>query len=202
MIYIRFIKPLIDFILALMLLLVFLPFILITALAIYIFIGKPILFTQSRPGKNEKLFKIYKFRTMTNEIDTQGNLLPDAQRLKGVGKIIRSLSLDELPQLFNIFKGEMSFIGPRPLLPEYLPLYNETQKKRHHIKPGITGWAQINGRNAISWKEKFELDVYYVNNISFYLDMKIFILTLMKVLRRDGVSANNHVTIEKFNGSN
>lgn len=200
--YTKVFKPLLDFLFAFILIIILFPLILITALAIYIFIGKPILFTQSRPGKNEKLFKIYKFRTMTNEIDMQGNLLPDAQRLRGVGKIIRSLSLDELPQLFNIFKGEMSFIGPRPLLPEYLPLYNETQKKRHHIKPGITGWAQINGRNAISWKEKFELDVYYVNNISFYLDMKIFILTLMKVLRRDGVSANNHVTIEKFNGSN
>ena len=200
--YLKYIKSWLDFILALILLFISLPITVITILAIFIKIGRPLFFTQNRPGLHGKTFTIYKLRTMSNEKDSRGNLLPDAQRLKGVGKVIRSLSLDELPQLINILKGEMSFIGPRPLLPEYLPLYSKKQNRRHEVKPGITGWAQVNGRNAITWIEKFKLDVYYVDNISFWLDIKILMMTILKVLRRDGVSAQNHVTIEKFNGSN
>ena len=139
---------------------------------------------------------------MTNKKDENGNLLPDEKRLKGVGKFIRSLSLDELPQLFNVLKGDMSFIGPRPLLKEYLPLYNEEQKRRHNVKPGITGWAQVNGRNAISWKKKFEYDVYYVDNVSFLLDIKILWMTIIKVFKQEGISQKGHVTMEKFNGEN
>jgi undecaprenyl phosphate N,N'-diacetylbacillosamine 1-phosphate transferase len=164
--------------------------------------GRPIIFTQERPGYKGKIFKIYKFRTMTNEKDKNGELLPDEKRLKGIGKVIRSLSLDELPQLFNVLKGDMSFIGPRPLLVEYLPLYNEEQKKRHDVLPGITGLAQVNGRNAISWKKKFEYDVEYVNNLSFLMDMKIIFLTIQKVIKRDGISQEGNATMEKFNGKN
>lgn len=200
--YLKYIKSWLDFILALILLFISLPITVITILAIFIKIGRPLFFTQNRPGLHGKTFTIYKLRTMSNEKDSRGNLLPDAQRLKGVGKVIRSLSLDELPQLINILKGEMSFIGPRPLLPEYLPLYSKKQNRRHEVKPGITGWAQVNGRNAITWKEKFKLDVYYVDNISFWLDIKILMMTIIKVLRRDGVSAQNHVTMEKYDGSN
>ena len=162
--------------------------------------GSPILFRQLRPGLNEKIFGIYKFRTMTNEKDANGELLPDEQRLVGVGKFIRSISLDELPQIFNVLKGEMSFVGPRPLLIEYLELYNEKQKKRHDVKPGITGWAQVNGRNAISWEQKFELDVWYVDNQSFLLDIKILWLTFLKVIKRSDISSSTTVTMEKFEG--
>lgn len=162
--------------------------------------GRPIIFSQFRPGHKETIFGIYKFRTMTNDIDENGELLPDLQRLQGVGKFIRSTSLDELPQLFNVIKGDMSFVGPRPLLIEYLPLYNDRQKKRHDILPGITGWAQVNGRNAISWEEKFELDVWYTENHSFWLDIKILWLTLLKVIKRSGISSKNSVTAEKFKG--
>jgi undecaprenyl phosphate N,N'-diacetylbacillosamine 1-phosphate transferase len=175
---------------------------LIVAILVYIWDGRPILFVQKRPGYKGKIFKIYKFRTMTSEKDENGNLLPDEMRLKGVGKIIRSLSLDELPQLLNVLKGDMSFVGPRPLLVEYLPLYNERQKKRHDVKPGITGLAQVMGRNALSWKEKFEYDVYYVENLSFWLDLKIIFLTIWKVLKREGVSQEGRATMEKFNGNN
>jgi undecaprenyl phosphate N,N'-diacetylbacillosamine 1-phosphate transferase len=160
--------------------------------------GKPVIFKQKRPGLNEKIFEIYKFRTMTNQKDKNGNLLPDEERLKGVGKIIRSLSLDELPQLFNVLKGDMSFIGPRPLLIEYLPLYNEKQKKRHTVLPGITGLAQVNGRNAISWEKKFEYDVEYVKSLSFLLDLKIIFLTIKKVLLKEGITKKGHVSTEKF----
>ena len=163
--------------------------------------GSPILFRQKRPGKDEKIFGIYKFRTMTNEKDADGNLLPDEQRLVGIGKFIRSTSLDELPQLFNVLKGEMSFVGPRPLLIEYLDLYNETQKRRHDVKPGITGWAQVNGRNAISWEQKFEYDVWYVDNQSFWLDMKILWMTFLKVVKRSDISSSSSATMEKFEGS-
>lgn len=163
--------------------------------------GSPILFRQKRPGKDEKIFGIYKFRTMTNEKDADGNLLPDEQRLVGIGKFIRSTSLDELPQLFNVLKGEMSFVGPRPLLIEYLDLYNETQKRRHDVKPGITGWAQVNGRNAISWEQKFEYDVWYVDNQSFWLDMKILWMTFLKVVKRSDISSSSSATMEKFTGS-
>jgi undecaprenyl phosphate N,N'-diacetylbacillosamine 1-phosphate transferase len=196
------IKTLFDRILSLILIILFLPAYLIVSLLIYLKMGTPILFRQKRPGKDGKIFEIYKFRTMTNETDAEGNLLPDEQRLVGIGKFIRSTSLDELPQLFNVLKGEMSFVGPRPLLVEYLPLYNERQKKRHDVKPGITGWAQVNGRNAISWEQKFELDVWYVEHQSFWLDMKILWMTFLKVIKRSDVSSDTSVTMEKFTGSN
>jgi undecaprenyl phosphate N,N'-diacetylbacillosamine 1-phosphate transferase len=163
--------------------------------------GSPILFKQKRPGYRKKIFGIYKFRTMTNDKDTNGNLLPDEQRLIGIGKFIRSTSLDELPQLFNVLKGEMSFVGPRPLLIEYLELYNNKQIKRHDVKPGITGWAQVNGRNAISWEQKFKYDIWYVENQSFSLDIKILWLTFLKVVRRSDISSDTSVTMEKFKGS-
>ncbi|EIM3967043.1 undecaprenyl phosphate N,N'-diacetylbacillosamine 1-phosphate transferase [Campylobacter jejuni] len=190
-----------DFILSLVLLVLFSPVILITALLLKITQGS-VIFTQNRPGLDEKIFKIYKFKTMSDERDEKGELLSDELRLKAFGKIVRSLSLDELLQLFNVLKGDMSFVGPRPLLVEYLPLYNKEQKLRHKVRPGITGWAQVNGRNAISWQKKFELDVYYVKNISFLLDLKIMFLTALKVLKRSGVSKEGHVTTEKFNGKN
>ncbi|EOX8308652.1 undecaprenyl phosphate N,N'-diacetylbacillosamine 1-phosphate transferase [Campylobacter coli] len=199
--YEKVFKRIFDFILALVLLMLFSPVILITALLLKITQGS-VIFTQNRPGLNEKIFKIYKFKTMSDERDEKGELLSDELRLKAFGKIVRSLSLDELLQLFNVLKGDMSFVGPRPLLVEYLPLYNEEQKLRHKVRPGITGWAQVNGRNAISWQKKFELDVYYVKNISFLLDLKIMFLTALKVLKRSGVSKEGHVTTEKFNGKN
>jgi undecaprenyl phosphate N,N'-diacetylbacillosamine 1-phosphate transferase len=200
--YCRFLKSFFDRLLALVLLIPSLPLVLFVMVFIYISMGKPIFFRQIRPGKDEKLFTIYKFRTMSDERDNIGNLLEDELRLKGVGKLIRKLSLDELPQLFNVLKGDMSFIGPRPLLVEYLELYDDREKRRHDVKPGITGWAQINGRNAISWKEKFELDLWYVENISFMLDLKILFLTFFKVLKQDDISSNTHITTEKFNGKN
>ncbi|EAI9427305.1 undecaprenyl phosphate N,N'-diacetylbacillosamine 1-phosphate transferase [Campylobacter coli] len=199
--YEKWIKRIFDFVLALFLLVLFSPLILITALLLKITQGS-VIFTQNRPGLNEKIFKIYKFKTMSDERDEKGELLSDELRLKAFGKIVRSLSLDELLQLFNVLKGDMSFVGPRPLLVEYLPLYNEEQKLRHKVRPGITGWAQVNGRNAISWQKKFELDVYYVKNISFLLDLKIMFLTALKVLKRSGVSKEGHVTTEKFNSKN
>jgi len=198
--YRRYFKPLLDRVGALILLILLAPFILLTALAVYLSMGSPVLFRQTRPGKDEKLFQIYKFRTMNDKRDETGELLPDEARLTGVGKLIRSLSLDELPQLLNVLRGEMSFVGPRPLLVEYLPLYDSIQRRRHEVKPGITGWAQVNGRNAISWEQKFAYDLWYVENQSFLLDMKIFWLTLLKVFRRSGVSAENHATMEKFTG--
>lgn len=163
--------------------------------------GSPILFKQTRPGKCGKLFTFYKFRTMTNETDKQGNLLPDKDRLKPFGSFLRSTSLDELPSLFNVLKGDMSIVGPRPLLVQYLPLYDEFQNRRHEVKPGITGWAQVNGRNTLSWARKFELDVWYVDNQSFLLDLKILFLTIYKVLKRDGISAEGEVTMRPFTGN-
>ncbi len=195
------IKRFFDILLAIILIILFSPFYIIVAVLILIKMGRPILFRQKRPGYKEKIFGIYKFRTMTNEKDEEGNLLPDNQRLVGVGKFIRSTSLDELPQLFNVLKGDMSFVGPRPLLIEYLPLYNERQKKRHDVKPGITGWAQVNGRNAISWEQKFEYDVWYVEHHSFWLDMKILWRTFLKVMKRSDISSDSSVTMEKFEGS-
>ena len=194
-------KSLFDKTLALFLIILFSPIYMIVSLLILIKIGSPILFRQQRPGYKEKIFGIYKFRTMTNEKDSDGNLLPDEQRLVGIGKFIRSTSLDELPQLFNVLKGEMSFVGPRPLLIEYLDLYNETQKRRHDVKPGITGWAQVNGRNAISWEQKFEYDVWYVDNQSFWLDIKILWMTFLKVVKRSDISSSSSATMEKFTGS-
>ena len=199
--YKSFFKPLFDRSLAFILILFFLPIMVMVAVLIYLWDGRPIIFTQNRPGKDEKIFKIYKFRTMTNEKDKNGNFLPDKDRLKGTGKFIRSTSLDELPQLFNVLKGDMSFVGPRPLLVEYLDLYNETQRKRHKVKPGITGWAQVNGRNAISWEEKFAHDVWYVEHQSFWLDLKILWMTLLKVIKRSGISQEGEATMEKFRGN-
>ena len=163
--------------------------------------GAGAFFTQERPGKNERIFRVIKFKTMTDERDAAGNLLPDAQRLTKIGKFIRSTSLDEIPQLLNVIKGDMSLIGPRPLLVQYLPLYNEKQKRRHEIRPGITGWAQVNGRNAISWEEKFELDVWYVEHVSFLLDIKILLKTIYNVFKREGISSDTSVTMEAFRGS-
>jgi lipopolysaccharide/colanic/teichoic acid biosynthesis glycosyltransferase len=194
-------KLLFDKILALFLIIIFSPVYIVVSLLIFWKMGSPILFRQKRPGKDEKIFGIYKFRTMTNEKDVNGNLLPDEQRLVGIGKFIRSTSLDELPQLFNVLKGEMSFVGPRPLLIEYLDLYNAEQKRRHDVKPGITGWAQVNGRNAISWEQKFDYDVWYVENQSFWLDMKILWMTFLKVVKRSDISSNTSVTMEKFTGN-
>lgn len=159
-------------------------------------------FTQDRPGKNGKIFKLIKFKTMSDKRDAQGNLLPDAERITKVGKWVRSTSLDELPQLINVLKGDMSLIGPRPLLIKYLPLYSETQKRRHEVKPGITGWAQVNGRNAISWNKKFEYDVWYVDHLSFLLDCKIVWRTIKKVIIREGISSDTSVTMEPFKGNN
>lgn len=196
-----FFKRFFDFILAFLLLILFSPVILLLALFLWLSQGS-VFFTQTRPGRGEKLFKIYKFKTMSDERDENGELLPDALRLKPVGKLIRSLSLDELPQLFNVLKGDMSFVGPRPLLVEYLTLYSLRQKKRHDVRPGITGWAQVNGRNDISWQKKFELDLFYVENLSFVLDCKIMLLTALKVLKRSGVNKEGQATTEKFNGKN
>ena len=162
--------------------------------------GTPILFRQKRPGLHGAIFEIYKFRTMTNEKDENGELLPDDQRLLGLGKTIRNLSVDELPQLLNVLKGDMSFVGPRPLLIEYLPLYNDRQKKRHNVKPGITGWAQVNGRNAISWEQKFEYDVWYVAHQSIWVDIKILWMTFLKVVKRSDISSDTSSTMEKFEG--
>ncbi|MDD2780905.1 sugar transferase [Sulfuricurvum sp.] len=198
--YVNLIKPLLDRFGALFLLILFSPIILLTALIIAIRMGRPIFFTQQRPGLHGEIFTIYKFRTMSDEKDKNGELLSDGLRLKGVGKWVRSLSLDELPQLINVLKGEMSFIGPRPLLAEYLPLYTLEQSRRHDVKPGITGWAQINGRNAISWEEKFRYDVDYVKNISFWFDLKIFFQTFAKVFIREGISQEGETTMEKFTG--
>jgi len=194
-------KRLFDILLSLILIILFSPFLILTSLLVFFKIGRPILFKQVRPGLNEKLFTIYKFRTMSNETDNRGELLPDSKRLSKIGLFIRKVSLDELPQLFNVLKGEMSFIGPRPLLVEYLELYNKSQKRRHLVKPGISGWAQVNGRNAISWEQKFDYDVWYVDNQSFLLDMKILWMTFLKVVKRSDISSNSSVTMEKFKGS-
>ena len=193
-------KRVFDIVLSSFLLILFSPLFIVTTFLVYLKIGKPILFKQVRPGLNEKLFTIYKFRTMSDERDENGELLPDVVRLGSLGKLIRKTSLDELPQLLNVLKGEMSFVGPRPLLVEYLPLYNDEQKKRHNMVSGITGWAQVNGRNAISWEEKFKYDVWYVENQSFVLDMKILWMTFLKVVKRSDVSSSSSVTMEKFKG--
>ena len=200
--YKTFIKPILDFISALIGLLILCPiFIFVLILLFVMNSGKPFFF-QKRQGKNQKIFKVIKFKTMTDKKDDKGHLLQDSERLTSFGKFVRKTSLDELPQLINVLKGDMSIIGPRPLLPEYLPLYNRSQKKRHDVKPGITGWAQINGRNAISWTKKFEYDVWYVNNISLMLDIKILLKTITKVVKSEGVNSTNSVTAEKFIGNN
>jgi lipopolysaccharide/colanic/teichoic acid biosynthesis glycosyltransferase len=182
-------------------LLILLPVIAIVAILVRYKLGSPVLFTQSRPGLNCRQFKMMKFRSMLNAEDKQGNQLPDEQRITKFGLFLRSTSFDELPGLFNVLKGNMSLVGPRPLLVQYLPLYSTEQARRHHVRPGITGWAQVNGRNAISWEDKFKLDVWYVDNRSFWLDIKILLLTLKKVFLREGISADGNVTIESFKGS-
>jgi lipopolysaccharide/colanic/teichoic acid biosynthesis glycosyltransferase len=195
-------KRLFDFLVALCAILALLPVIVVVAVLIRFKLGSPILFTQDRPGLNGKTFKMMKFRTMLDGKDKQGNLLPDDERMTPFGAFLRSTSLDELPGLFNVLKGDMSLVGPRPLLVQYLPLYNAEQARRHNVRPGITGWAQVNGRNAISWEQKFKLDVWYVDNQSLLLDFKILLLTVKKVFVREGISADGHVTIEPFKGSN
>ena len=200
--YKHFFKRILDFIAALLLLILFSPIMLWTAWRIRRELGSPVLFTQARPGLNAKIFKIYKFRTMSDERDKNGNLLPDELRLKGFGAKLRASSIDELPQLFNVLKGDMSFIGPRPLLVEYLPLYSPRQASRHSVRPGITGLAQVNGRNDISWAAKLEYDALYARNLSFLLDIKIAILSIKKVLKKEGVSKAGMATTEKFNGRN
>lgn len=196
-----FIKPLFDFVFAFLLVLMLSPVFVIIIILLYFFNQKNVFFLQDRPGKNEKVFKIIKFKTMTDQKDEFGNLLSDELRLTKLGKFVRKTSLDELPQLINVLKGDMSFIGPRPLLVHYLPLYNDEQKKRHHIKPGITGWAQVNGRNAITWQQKFIFDVYYVNNLSLLLDIKIFLLTIKKVIKSEGINTAGVATTENFTGN-
>jgi len=194
-------KRIFDILFSLFLLVLLSPLFILIAIFVFIFLGGPVLFSQDRPGKNEKLFKLFKFRTMTNEKDSNGIQLNDKQRLTKFGVFLRSTSLDELPELWNILKGEMSFVGPRPLLVEYLPLYNSYQNIRHKAKPGITGLAQVNGRNSITWDEKFDLDVWYVENQSLLLDLKILWMTIKKVIMREGVSAENHATMPKFTGN-
>jgi len=195
------IKQIFDFFLIFLSLPLVLSICLLIALLVLIQLGSPVLFRQSRPGLNGKIFNIYKFRAMSNDCDEFGVLLPDELRLSKFGKFLRSTSLDELPSLWNVIRGDMSLVGPRPLLVEYLLLYSEKQSMRHKVKPGITGWAQVNGRNAISWDEKFDFDLWYINNQSVWLDLKILWLTLKKVIARDGISQSNHVTMDKFKGS-
>ena len=200
--YKRYIKRIVDICCALAALIVFSWLYIIVAILVKVKLGSPVLFKQERPGKDEKIFKLYKFRTMTDQRDENGNLLPDNVRLTSFGKFLRKTSLDELPEAFNILKGDMSVIGPRPLLVEYLPLYNERQKRRHEVRPGLSGLAQINGRNAISWEEKFEYDVQYVDGISFLLDVKIIFMTVWKAfVKEEGISAEGQATMEFFTGS-
>ena len=194
-------KRVFDFLVAFSVLVVLLPLIVLVAIFIRVKLGSPILFTQNRPGYHGKIFKMLKFRSMLDGKDTHGKLLPDNERMTKFGAFLRATSLDELPGLINVIKGDMSLVGPRPLLVQYLPLYNSEQATRHNVRPGITGWAQVNGRNAISWDEKFKLDVWYVKNQSFWLDVKILLLTVKKVFVREGISAEGHVTIEPFTGS-
>jgi len=200
-VYQKGIKLWMDKFLALVLLIFLSPIMTTVALLIYLLMGRPILFRQKRPGLNGEIFSIFKFRTMTTKKDVNGELLPDEKRLVGIGRIIRSTSLDELPQLINVLKGDMSFVGPRPLLIEYLDLYNDEQKKRHNVLPGITGWAQINGRNTISWEQKFEYDVWYVEHQSFWLDLKILWMTFSKVFKQSDIHSASSVSMEKFRGT-
>ena len=201
MIYRKYIKRILDFIGALIMLIVLSPLLLVVTVWLHFANkGAGAFFTQERPGKDERVFKLYKFKSMTDERDAEGNLLPDGERLTSVGRFIRKTSLDELPQLWNVLKGDMSFIGPRPLLVQYLPLYSASQRRRHEVRPGITGWAQVSGRNAISWERKFALDVWYVDHLSFRLDCIIIWRTVVKVLRREGISSASCDTMEPFEG--
>lgn len=201
--YSCFLKRFIDFVVVFFVLAVIWPILLFMTIWLYFANkGAGVFFTQERPGKCSKIFRVIKFKTMTDERDENGNLLPDEKRLTKIGKFIRSTSIDELPQLINVLKGDMALIGPRPLLPQYLPLYSKEQARRHEVRPGITGWAQVNGRNAISWAKKFELDVWYVDHCSFLLDLKIIFLTIKKVFVREGISSDTSVTMEAFTGNN
>lgn len=199
--YRNFIKRGADFLGALIAFIVLFPIFLVVTIGLALANKGNPFFLQARPGKNERIFSIIKFKTMTDEKDENGNLLPDSERLTTLGAFVRKTSLDEIPQLLNVIKGDMSLIGPRPLLVQYLPLYNATQKRRHEVRPGITGWAQVNGRNTLSWQEKFDLDVWYVDHISFGLDLKILYLTVLKVLKREGISQEGHATTEVFRGN-
>lgn len=198
--YSRVIKPMIDWLMALVLLVLFSPILLLVIVLLALSRGK-VWFIQERPGYRERPFRLIKFRTMREAYDNKGEPLPDEHRLHGIGKLVRSTSLDELPQLINVLRGEMAIVGPRPLLTEYLPLYSEEQRLRHQVRPGITGWAQVNGRNLISWQEKFAFDVWYVRNLSFWLDVRILFLTLFKVFKAEGISSKSSATMEKFQGN-
>lgn len=198
--YEKYIKRLLDVVLSLLALIVLSPVLLVTAVLVRIKLGSPVLFKQERPGKDEKIFTLYKFRSM-KDARVNGQLLPDEERLTAFGRKLRSLSLDELPELWNILRGDMSIVGPRPLLVKYLPLYNEEQKHRHDVRPGLTGWAQANGRNAVSWEERFQLDVYYVGRVGFWLDVKTIFLTVRAVFKREGISSEGSATMEEFTGS-
>ena len=201
--YSHFLKRILDFLIVFCVLVTIWPILLLLIIWLHFANkGAGVFFTQERPGKNSKIFKVIKFKTMTDECDANGDLLPDEQRLTKVGKFIRSTSVDELPQLINVLRGDMALIGPRPLLPQYLPLYNKEQARRHEVRPGITGWAQVNGRNAISWAKKFELDVWYVDHCSFILDLRIIVLTIKKVFVREGISSETSATMEPFTGNN
>jgi lipopolysaccharide/colanic/teichoic acid biosynthesis glycosyltransferase len=200
-VYSILIKPVFDFTVACIAILIFSPVIIVTALIVYLTIGSPVIFSQIRPGKNEKLFRLYKFRTMRDIRDGSGELLSDKDRLTAFGNLLRRTSLDEFPQLFNVLKGDLSLVGPRPLLVEYLPLYDTMQRKRHNVKPGITGWAQVKGRNSLSWEDKFRLDVYYAENLSLLFDLKILFLTISSVLKGSGVYNGSGVTMDKFTGT-
>jgi lipopolysaccharide/colanic/teichoic acid biosynthesis glycosyltransferase len=199
--YEKYIKRLLDILLSGLALVLLSPVLLVTAILVGTKLGSPVIFCQQRPGKNEKIFKLYKFRSMTDQRDEKGELLPDEVRLTKFGKLLRASSLDELPELWNILRGDMSIVGPRPLLVKYLPLYNEEQKHRHDVRPGLTGWAQANGRNAITWEEKFQLDVWYVEHLCFWVDVKTVFLTVKNVLRREGISSGTAVTMEEFQGT-
>jgi lipopolysaccharide/colanic/teichoic acid biosynthesis glycosyltransferase len=197
----RIFKRVVDILFSFVAIVLLMPIFVVISVSVLLFLGRPILFKQVRPGLNEKPFYLAKFRSMNNKKNSEGELLPDKKRLNSFGKFLRSTSLDELPQLWSVLKGEMSLVGPRPLLMEYLPLYDLNQSRRHEVRPGITGWAQVNGRNNISWEERFDLDVWYVENCSFVLDLKILWLTFKKVVARENVSADGRVTVEKFKGS-
>lgn len=199
--YAKYTKRILDFILSLIALIVLSPVLLVVAILVRIKLGSPIIFKQQRPGKDEKIFTLYKFRTMTDKKDENGNLLPDSERLTKFGKVLRSTSLDELPELVNILKGDMSIVGPRPLLVEYLPLYSEEQKHRHDVRPGLTGLAQVSGRNSLSWEEKFNDDLQYIKHITFFEDVKIIFMTVAKVFKREGIAQEGNATMEKFTGN-
>lgn len=199
--YERYIKRLLDIVLSGCALIALSPVLLVTAVLVRLKLGSPVIFCQERPGKDGKIFKLYKFRSMSDQRDENGNLLPDEVRLTRFGRLLRATSLDELPELWNILRGDMSIVGPRPLLVKYLPLYNREQRRRHDVRPGLTGWAQANGRNALSWEEKFRLDVWYVDHVSFATDVKTVLLTVKKVFCREGISSETAATMEEFQGT-